>query len=304
MRAYAPNRHVPGVATLLTDGFPVALWILLAVLMIAWPSLGRTRRLGLVAAACGAFVGAAAGGSRNAMLIVVGIPLIAAYLLRKGRLSRRQGAVSVGVVALILLGLTGYSAARSSQATTGISRFVVAETHGSKVKRGPLLLYVGGVFAFETERRMTEQIPQPFDYSNGVATLQLLPDLFFPEGKPDLGSIATATGLDSNTPPYWTVSTYQGRAFDDFGTIGVIVESLVLGLFFGLAYQLCRGRTWLVAAVVGAYVAYYAAFSFYESLLSVNPAFMYDLLLLAGIEAVARARGKPQLALLAPRRAA
>jgi hypothetical protein len=176
-----------------------------------------------------------------------------------------------------------------NQGGTPLNRFVTHELRDAgPAHEAGLLLYIGATFALETERRLVQEVPGRHSTTSGLATLQLLPDALFPNGKPSYGDITAATTRDRDPSPHWTVATYQGRAFLDFGTAGVFILSCLLGLVLGLAYRLARGRTWLVAAAVAAYAAYYAAFLAYENLLSVNPTFVYDLAVLALVERTAR----------------
>jgi hypothetical protein len=287
-RAHSEEHHVPGLVTVLTDGFLLALWLALASLVIAWDSLAISRRLSLGALATAAFLGTASSGSRNSMLGAIAVPIVAWYVLSRQSSSwRRRLIIFGGAVALVLL-LAGYTAVRSGQTESPSERFAAHQAHGDQIRRAALLLYMGGVFGFEVERRVTELVPKHSQYANGVATLQLLPDRLFPHGKPFYDSVTTSTGLYDSTAPFWTVATYQGRAFIDFGVAGITFESLLLGLILGGAYRLCRSRSWLISTVIAGYAAYYALFLFYENLISINPTFAYDLLGLAIIEFCSR----------------
>ena len=290
-RAYGAEGEiaVPAPATFLTNGFHLACWSLLVALWAGW---GRSLSRRTVAAACllAAVVGALSGGSRNLVLLLIAVPVIAAYVLHP-RLSPRHMAGVAAVAAVAVAGLSAVYLLRAEQREAGRDTFLNRELDALPAPLRPLLpLYIGGVFPFEAERRLTDAVPTRFSYSNGVATLQGLPDALFPAGKVIYGDVvASLTYETTATTPYWTVATYQGRAILDFGALGVVVISLLLGLSLGGAYRWARGRAGFFPLAVVAYVAYYAAFMLYDNLASVAVmSAAYDLLAIAVVDRIAR----------------
>jgi oligosaccharide repeat unit polymerase len=288
MRAYTPEAHVPGWVTLLSNGFHLTFWIALAILYVGQFTLHRSTKGVVYFMAAVSLFGVSAGGSRNAILFALLVPTIVAYLLTGTRLPRRYRRLAFASALVALVSVTAFSLVRMHQGPSALNRFVTDVAGDNVAHDGALLMYMGATFGLETERRLVAEVPARESYTSGTASLQLLPDVLFPNGKPSYDKITSQLTRDRDPSPHWTIATYQGRAFLDFGFAGVLVVSAVLGLVLGLAYRLARGGTWLVLAVVAAYATYYAAFLPYENLLSVNPTFVYDIVVLALVERVAR----------------
>ena len=289
LRAYgsAGDVAVPAWSTFLTNGFYLALWCLLA-------AVGLRRRASRMwtGAVCllaiAALAGAAAEGSRNIVLFALVVPVVVAYVLIP-RWSPRQR-LAAGMVALVLVaGVAGAFLLRTGHGAT--RGFVDREVQSQPALVRPVIpLYMAGVYSLETLRRLMGSVPEQMRYERGTASLQALPDAFFPQGK--YGYTAELTFLTHKLPddPTWTVASYQGRPLADFGPAGVIGVSVLLGLLLGGGWRACRDRQTLLAAVGVGYVAYMAAFLVYENLLSVGLAAVYDLALLALIERFVRGR--------------
>jgi oligosaccharide repeat unit polymerase len=290
-RAYGPEGEiaVPAWSTFLTNGFHLAFWCLLAALWAGWGS-SSGRRVVAAFLLGAAVVGALSGGSRNLVLLLVAIPVVAAYVLQ-GRLSSRQKLALAGVAAIAVVGATALYLVRVHEREAGRQTFINRELDALPPPLQPLLpLYVGGVFPFEAERRLAEAVPSRFAYGNGAVTLQGLPDALFPNGKIIYADVvASLTYETTETTPYWTVATYQGRALADFGLPGVAVVSVLLGLLLGGAYRWARGHAGLFSVAVIGYVVYYAAFMVYDNFASVAAmSAAYDLLAIGVLDRIVR----------------
>lgn len=290
-RAYTPGHHVPGAAVFLMNGFHLAFWILLVTLALIWRGWSWRRRLPLAAFTAVAFVGAIAGGSRNALLFTVLVPLVGAYALRGRRFGNRARAAIVLAAVLLVAFLGAVSLYRTSQPSSGLHPFLERSTaHRSSAYRAAFLVYIAGALTFESEHRLVANVPRWFPYDSGVSSLEVLPDRMFPNGKPSFSSVVAA-GIRNKAPDVdWTVATYQGRPFYDFGVGGVLIASLVTGLILGAAYRLARRRSWYLAAVAVAIAVYYGGFMFYVNELSLDRTWAYDLVVVALVEYLASRR--------------
>ena len=288
-RAYTAGHRVPSVVGYLVDGLHVTFWLLLTTIALTWRRWSWRRQLPLAILALAAFVAAAAGGSRNALLFTVLVPVFAAYALRQEPFTIRQRTAIVAAGVLIVAFLGAFSVYRTDQKTSGLHGFVERSApHSSAAYRAAFLVYIGGALGFESERRLVAEMPSWFSYDSGVSSLEVLPDRLFPNGKPSFSSVVAA-GIRNREPDVdWTVATYQARPFYDFGVGGVLLVSIITGLILGAAYRLARGKEWFLAAVVVGIVAYYSAFLFYVNQLSLDRTWAYDLVALAVVEYLAR----------------
>jgi oligosaccharide repeat unit polymerase len=295
---------VPAWSSALTDGFFLAMWCFLLALWLLWGRAPRWKpaAVGLCAAAC--LFGVALLASRNTVLLAVAVPLIALYLLflPRRRIARGGAAIAAaGVVALVVGGLFVFRLAQGE----GRDAFLNREMDRRPPVVRPLIpFYVSAVYPFEAASRLYQAVPHQEPYTLGGASLTSLPDAFFPEGKPPIG---TDIAVLMRTPwvasqPTWSVAGYQGRLFADAGWAGVLLGSALLGLAFGSLYRWARAGRGVLALAVIAYVAYYSAFMVYDNLLSFTVIAVYDLAVVAAVDRWARGALRNPFASRFPRR--
>ena len=283
------NGGVPAWASALTGGFYIAFWLLSVVAYLKWKSAGLAYRVALVVLAGGALFGVALDASRNLVLLAVSVPLIGAYLVSP-RVSRRGAGVRVGAAVLVLALIVGGAfvarLAQTSRANAG-NAFVKHELRAHSPLLRPFIpIYINGVLPLDGSQALRSGIPDHAPWGRGTYSLLSLPGAAFPDGKPEFGGIV-AGQLASRGAGFWTVSSYQGRAFGDYGTSGVVVASLLMGLIFGSAYRFARRRGGLLAVVLIGYVAYYTAYLIYDNLLSFTLIAFYDLAVVFAAERLA-----------------
>jgi len=151
-------------------------------------------------------------------------------------------------------------------------------------------MYLNGVLPLDGYQLLFRNVPGEFDWGYGGYSLPSLPDAAFPSGKPAYGAVVGAgVNLDGSIG-FWTVATYQGRAFADWGVTGVLSVSVILGLLFGSLYRVARRTSRLVALAVIGYVAYYTAYMIYDNLLSFSLIAVYDLAVLVAVDWLASGR--------------
>jgi oligosaccharide repeat unit polymerase len=294
---------VPAWASALTGGFYLAFWSLLAVAWLDWPTTSWRRRGLVLALAAGCLFGVALDGSRNLVLEAIAIPIAATYLMATPAARRGTTVLKVGLaVALVAVVVGGAFLVRLGQtsASSGGNGFVSTELRRTTPVLRPLLpVYINGVLPLDGLQSLRDAIPTHAPWGRGAYSLLSLPDKAFPRGKPEFGSIV-ANQLAERGVGFWTVSSYQGRAFGDFGETGVIAVSLLLGLLFGGAYRFARQRSGIFALVLISYVAYYTAFLIYDNLLSFTLIGFYDLAVVFAVERFASGelgwRGRPSMA--------
>jgi oligosaccharide repeat unit polymerase len=281
---------VPAWSSALTGGFYLAFWILLAAARMSWGSLGRLRRAALLALAAAALFGVALDASRNVMLLAVGVPAVAAYVL-SAPAGRRQALLRAGVALLLVVAIVGgVFLARLAQGNAGDAgnRFIHRELDRRSVVLRPLIpLYVNGVLPLDGLQGLREAIPDYAPWGEGTYSLLSLPSRLFTHEKPLVGVIVS-NQLAGRGAGFWTVASYQGRAFGDYGTAGVIGVSGLLGLLFGGAYRFARRRSGIFALVLIGYVAYYSAYLIYDNLLSFTLIGLYDLGVVLAAEGLGR----------------
>jgi oligosaccharide repeat unit polymerase len=303
-RAYGESGQVavPAWASFLTAGLQLGFWCIVAVLWLERPA-SRGRRLGLGGVALVALAGTFTGGSRNELLFALVVPLAAAYLMTP-RLPRRLILAAAGAAVLAFAIASAVFVLRENERTGGRG-FVEREMSNQPPPLRPLLpIYIAGVYPFETEDRLIEAFPDRYAYGKGANSLRSLPDRLFPAGKPDYHGALGDLTWSKPGGPYWTVATYQGRAYADFGAAGVLLTSALLGLLLGSLYRLCRGGTRFLALAATAYAAYYSGFMVYDNLLSFTPIAVYDLAVISAVESWARiapaVHGVPAAGTLSP----
>lgn len=288
-RAFGGGGELPAWSTALTDGFYLAFWILLAVARMRWGSLGRARRLALLALAAAALFGVALDASRNLALLAIGVPAVAAYVL-SAQAARRQALLRAGAALLVVIAIVGgLFVARLAQGDAGNAgnRFIRHELDTHSVVLRPLIpVYVNGVLPLDGLQGLRQTIPERAPWGGGAYSLLSLPSRFFTHAKPQFG-VAVANPLATRGASFWTVASYQGRAFADYGETGVIGVSVLLGLLFGGAYRFARGRTGIFAVVLIGYVAFYCAYLIYDNLLSFSLIGLYDLAVVLAAERLA-----------------
>ena len=282
---------VPAWSSALTGGFHLAFWCLLASL---WSGRGidsGLRRFALGTLSAIALFGVALEASRNLVLLAVGVPLIAAYVLSAP--ARRAGVVlrvaAVSAIVFVVVGGAFIARLEQTGATNSANQFVKDELRRQPVPLKPLIpVYVNGVLPFVGYQGAYEAIPRTAEWGYGGYSLTSFPDVAFPEGKPDLGSVVRTNMPSDRYGGFWTVATYQGRAYGDAGPVGVIGVSVLLGLLFGGLYRWARGRAGLLAPVLIGYGAYYTAYMAYDNLLSFTLIAFYDIAVIAGVERYVR----------------
>lgn len=282
---------VPTWSSALTGGFYLGFWMLLAVIWLKRRSASRAQLAAIGLLAAGALFGVALDASRNLVLLAVSIPIVAAYLLSSpGR--RARAAVRFAVAAVVFALIVGGAFVwRLDQASAGDSAntFLRAETHGKALPVRPLVpFYVNAVLPLDAYQRLYRIVPARINRGSGAYSLLSLPDAAFPSGKLDYGGTVKNQMTVDGLPGFWTVATYQGRAFADFGPIGVIAASVLLGLLFGGAYRYARRRSGLWPLVMIGYAVYYTGFMIYDNLLSSTLICVYDLTVVVVVDRLAR----------------
>jgi hypothetical protein len=294
-RAFAVG--LPAWSSALTGGFYLAFWMLLAAVRTGWRWQRPAQRTVLLGLAALSLLGVALDGSRNLVLLAVGVPLVAGYLLSPPAPGRRF-ALRAGIATLgLAVAVGGLYVARLEQGASNTgAEFVKRELRSQPAVLRPFLpVYINGVLPLDASQVLRDAVPAHAPWGKGTYSLLSLPSAAFPDGKPVFSDIVSEQLLTRNAS-FWTVATYQGRAYADFGEPGVIAASLLLGLMFGSAYRLGRSRSGLFGVILIGYVAYYAAYLTYDNLLSFTLIGFYDLAVvfaadrLAGGEALWRTR--------------
>src|SRR3954471_14666747 len=210
-RAFAGS-DLPAWSTALADGFYLAFWILLAVALMTWGALGRLQRFGLLVLAAAALFGVALDASRNLILLAVGVPAVAAYLLSTPA-SRRQALVRAGAGLLVVLVVVGgIFLARLAQGNAGNpgNQFIQHELDTHSVVVRPLIpIYVNGVLPLDGSQGLRAAIPDHAPWGRGRYSLLSLPSSVFTNDKPEFGVIVS-NQLTAKGAEFWTVSSYQG----------------------------------------------------------------------------------------------
>jgi hypothetical protein len=193
---------------------------------------------------------------------------------------------------VLAVGVGGLFVLRLARAESGARTYLEQELDRQPPAVRPLLpLYINAVFPIEAERRLHRAVPHRVPYALGANSLTSLPKALFPGGKPSPGAdIGDLMRTGEGAQLSWTVATYQGRLLGDLGWQGVVLGSLLLGLVFGALQRWARVRMGFLAVAVTAYVAYYAAFMLYDNLLSFTVIAVYDLAVIAVVDAVATRR--------------
>ncbi|HEX2085214.1 MAG TPA: O-antigen polymerase [Solirubrobacteraceae bacterium] len=291
-RAYGfdGGSRVPAPSTFLTNGFHIAAWCALLATALRWRDWSRLQRAAALAFTAVCVVGAFAGGSRNSLLFALAVPIVVAYLC-SGRMPRRH-AMALGGVVLVLVATASFVfAARISQRGGSGETFYARIIDEQPTALRPLMpVYIAGTYGLETYRRAFDAFPQRFSYTAGGSELTSMPDAAFPKGKPRVGGLFGALSWDGPGAPTWTVASYQGRAYADFGPAGALLVSLLFGLLLGAVYRIARERRTLWALVAAAFSVYVAAFMVYDNLLSFSVAVVYDLTVVAVALAIASGR--------------
>jgi hypothetical protein len=271
---------IPAWSSALTGGAYLAFWCLLAAAWLEWRSATWWRRsmFGLLAAV--ALFVVAFDASRNPVLLAVSVPLLAAYLIapparRLGTLLR--AGVAIAVVALVVGGIFLARLGQTGEGSGGRGFLSRQEQRNPAIVHPFLPVYVNGVLPFDAYQRVYEALPTRSGWGNGGYSLLSLPDAVFRHGKPDYGGLVTTQLHFAGVGGFWSVATYQGRAYADEGAVGVLAESILLGLLLGATYRLGRSRRNLFGAAVIGYAAYYSAFMTYDNLLSFTLIAIYDL---------------------------
>jgi oligosaccharide repeat unit polymerase len=221
-------------------------------------------------------IGAFSGGSRNSLLFAVAVPLVVAYLA-SGPLARRQ-ALGLAAVALVLVAFASVVfAERISQRGGGETFYELATEDKPVVVKPVMPAYIAGTYGFETFRRVHDAFPGRYTYGYGGYQLTSMPDKAFPDGKPPVGTVFGLLSWDGPGSATWTVASYQGRAYADFGIAGVLLASMLLGVLFGGVYRLAREYPSVLTLVATGCAVYIAAFMVYDNLLSFSVAVVYDL---------------------------
>jgi hypothetical protein len=287
---------IPAWASALTGGFYIALWILVAVAAIEWRSAGIRRRAALAVLAAACLFGVALDGSRNLVLLAIVVPGVAAYVLaRRATVGKAllRAFLGLAVIAAVVGGVFVARLAQTTPANSG-NTFLRAQLRSHSAVAKPLLpIYVNGVLPLDGYRQLWGAFPDRAPWGRGGYSLTSLPDAAFPAGKLQLGGVVSGE-LAQRGAGFWTVATYQGRAYADLGAGGVISMSILIGLMFGSAYRFARGRSGLFALAVIGYVAYYSAFMLYDNLLSFTLIGIYDLAVVFVAERIAQ-HGWPKL---------
>ena len=288
---------IPTWASALTGGFYLALWLLIAAAALRWRSIGITRRALLVALCALCLLGVALDASRNQVLLAVFVPLVGGYLLAP-RPTRRGAALRAASVTLVLAVVVGGGfVARLAQPapSSGADTFTEhAQRQNGRALRPLLPLYVNTVLPMDAYRELWGAFPDKAAWGRGAYSTESFPSAFFPSGKPHFGMVVSGQ-MGARKAPFWTVATYQSRAYGDFGAGGVLGASLLLGLLFGGAYRAGRAASGLWGAAIIGYVAYYTAFAAYDNLLSFTLIGVYDLAVLLAVQRVAERRLPPDV---------
>jgi hypothetical protein len=292
-RAFRSGADLPSWSSALTSGFYISFWCALAALWVQRGRLTRIRALALCVLAAVALFGVSLDASRNILILAVGVPLVAAYLVARPQSARRRAtwvAVGLGVLAISVSGLFLLRLARGD---SGGRDYIERELDRQPAALRPLLpAYVNGVLPLEAARRVDEAVPARYSYRRGAASLTSLPNAAFPGGRKPFYGNDVADLMRGNQPGQitWSVASYQGRLLADLGWRGVLLGSALLGLAFGALYRWARERTGLLAVALIGYCAYYSALMVYDNQLSFSVIAVYDLAVVALVGALARTR--------------
>jgi oligosaccharide repeat unit polymerase len=289
----AGGARLPTWSSVLTAGFYLAFWSLVAALWMSWHSASLTSRIGLGALAAAALFGVAFDGSRNLVLLALAMPAVAAYLVlrpRRGATRMLRVGLVVGVIAIVV---GGAFVGRLSQESTRASgrAFMKRELDRQPLPVRPFLpIYVTGVLPFDAYAGVYATVPGHYAWGDGAYSLRSLPDKLFPHGKPSYGGLVSTQFELRGMGAFWNVATYQAPAFADAGPTGVITASILLGLLFGCAYRAARGVRGLFPLAVIAYVVYYLVYMPYDNFLSFTLIAVYDLTALFVLDRLASYR--------------
>jgi oligosaccharide repeat unit polymerase len=279
---------LPPWSSALTNGLYLGMWCVLAALWVGREGRSRARVVGLWLLAVAALAGVCLEASRNVVLFALVVPGIAAYLLAGPRGRASTAAWIAAAICVLAVGVGGLFVARLMRADSAARTYIETELDRHPPALRPLVpVYINAVFPIEAARRLYGAVPNQIPYGFGGNSLVSLPAAFFPEGKPSMGSdvgalMRTGTGEQLT----WTVATYQGPLIADLGWQGVVLGSLLLGLAFGALQRWARRQIGFLAVAVIAYVAYYSAYMLYDNLLSFTVIAVYDLAVIAVVDAV------------------
>jgi oligosaccharide repeat unit polymerase len=256
---------IPFYVTFLTNCFTFGAWMMMlraAELRQRGRSMLPSLLLVLVCLA-----GVSLGASRNLLLIALGVPVIFAYTVGWTRHIRGKRLAGVALALVLFMAVSsGLFFVRTGQHKE--SRFetyfygtVVNNT--AKPLRPLLPVYIGLATPLETLNRVTKTFPSP-TLDTGVYSVPGVP----PQLTAVLGPRANfyAVTGDLSAPYYFNVATFAGPLFADGQLLLVVIGALILGGAFGLSRAWLLTRPSYATLAVASYIAYVAAFLFYENL--------------------------------------